>query len=802
MVSGILSTDAIGRTDISKYYNGVAEATNMVVEPLGGLKKRVGFEYLGNPGADYRLFEFLFNTDDKYVVLLGNEAIKIWDIMVNDWVDDTIINIDVGQAEIVDDAGVVTTPYKPAAHAYTTEQAKQVDFVQSADTMIITHGDIRPQKLVRYRDNDNVVTEWKLEVIELTNIPQYNWEPSVGAHDSGASRVLKAEDNENDILRLRDEITNAISLGEGLMPRIESTETETITLNVSAGEDIITTTTTNRAEFEHPADDAHPEAYDRWGIKTVTEKKHSAEGDVFESTTVIIWDKPMKEIIDEAVRNRISLKDSNYSLLTQSQLEALIGEDFTDEINDILTTILGDYDDVSDADYGGWVDNVWGVATTRTSQPQATVNVDRGWPRYCTFYQNRLFFAGTPKKPMSIWGSVVNDFFNFDISESDADYGIADTLNANTLNHITGIFPAKVLQIYTSGAEYVNISTPITPTTSNWVFQTGMGSRANVSLDSLDGSTLFIDRSSAIREFTYNYEQDNYIAKNIALLARQVIRNPSQVVIVRSSQIDLAKLVYFLNEDGSLAILNIDNNEKILAWTEWNTEGEIIQIVGVDQSLFILVKRNNEYLFELLGRAEFAFNNTYDEDKDIYLDSSFVVAGTSTPGEYEHIPTDITVGDRFNGTKVTVMLDEYFHDEFPKDTVDVNGNVVVNYVENGVITVDRTFAEAKIGYMFNGTVKTLPLSNPKYANQLEYKRIIKIIVNLFESSGVELDGQYVTDRNFDEYNLGTTPEVMSGMREVYVLGWDKLKDFSIESNYPYKFHILSFTSVIDSNGLV
>lgn len=802
MVSGILSKDSIGRTDIGKYHNGVAEATNMTVEPLGGLKKRVGFEFLGEPGGDYRMIDFMFSTDDKYVILVGEGPIKIWDIKASAFVPETDITATVAW--------------------FTLDQAKELDFVQSADTVIFTHESIHPRKLVRDRSlgDDNI--KWVLSEITLSNIPQYNWNPEVNAHDSDASREKKAEtEGENDILNLRDEIIDAISVGEGIQPRIYGIETEKNSISTGTSGDsthntLTTETVTKRSIFSSVTTGTGSDkivtitdyefltapTYANWGTRvtiTTTNTGADFQKDDYVSDTVI-YDKTLEEIINDAVRSRISLKSSSNNYLTETQLQFLVAADgkaYTDEVYEALAKVIGSYD------IDPLVANVW--------------NDTNGYPRYCTFYQNRLFFAGSPDKPMSIWGSVLNDFFNFDISESDADYAIADTLNTNTLNHITGLFPSKVLQIYTSGAEFINTSEPMTPTDSNWVFQTGMGTTSNVKLDSLDGSTIFVDRSGAIREFVYNFDQDNYIAKNIALLASQVIKNPSQVVIIRSSQIDLAKLVYFLNDDGTLAVLNIDNNEKILAWTEWETEGKIVQIAGVDQSLFVLVLRNGIYSLEILGRKEFATSNAYNSAADVFLDASLVVKGTEYndaceysvgggsgedflmdgiwgtfcpmfQGVFPTNPTEIAVGSRFDGTFVTVLLDEFYHGSF--------------LVENGIITVGRTFGYAKIGYLYKGTVKTLPLSNPQYPNQLEYKRIIKILVNLFESSGVELDGQYVTDRNFDEYKLDSTPELISGIREVFVLGWDKLKDFTIESNYPYNFHVLSFTSVIDSNGVV
>jgi len=872
LVSGILSNTAYGRIDIQKYYNGVAEATNMIVESQGGLKKRTGFEYIDGMNGEYRLFEFLFNTTDKAVVLIGAD-IKIWNITLNKF--DTFTGL-VGDA-----------------HMYTLQEANELDFVQSADTMIMTHEKYPPQKLVRYRDNNDNI-EWKLEVLELKNIPQYDWQEE--KHDAGASRVLKSieENDEGNILKIRDDITAAINVGVGMLPRVRSylqeinTTTQQLTTLNQRDETIrdiyhypsgIADAQIFRSEWTGiysspvgyigkvnedvggydylPGDPAFRiegkdtngdplyedpskfyiiprtietgENQQRWAtqINSITVDSNNKPlgypwvihaNDSYNT----VWDKTLTETINEAVRNTITLKDTDYNLLLKKQLENLMGEDYTSDVNAAIEAVIGNYADVSDKDYDGWIDNVWGPITPRTKQPQE-VGTDHGWPKYCTFYQNRLVFAGSKDKPMSVWCSVLNDLFNFDISEPDDDYALADTINSNTLNHITGVYAAKSLQVYTSGAEYVNDSKPMTPVQSNWAFQTGMGSKDNVALDTLDGSTLFVDRSGSIREFIYSYDQDNYVAKNLALLAPQIINSPKEMVILRSSQSDLTKLVYFLNEDGTMVVLNIDNNEKILAWTQWETDGFIEHITGVDQALYILVKRNGLYSLEVLGREEFSRNNTYSEDKNVFMDSFEVRAGTlvgddscsnsiggpigelwSLTGiwntacrmfvDYRTL-SDTTISglDRFEGQYVQVLLDNFWQD---------NGDELGFLVTDGKIEVQRKFTTAKIGLGYVGNVKTLPISSPNSASQFNYNRVIKIAANFFESTGIELDGQYITDRDFGVYTLGQPPKLTSGLREVYTLGWDRLKQFNITSNYPYKFHLLSFTTVLDSNGIV
>lgn len=805
MVSGILSENAIGRIDIAKYYNGLAEADNMIVEPLGGIKKRQGFEYLATLDGEYRIVDFIFDTAEKYIILFGNNTIKIWDIMNNEMdtatlagsVDEYYYNNSTGEYD--------TTTY--TSQFYTLAQIPQLSVVQQADTMIITHEDVRPQKLVRQRTG-SVVTGWTLEPLELKNIPQFDFDAN--RHDAGASRKYKIATDSDSILSLKEDIMNAISLGEaglGRTPYVntevvssktstaEVTETKTITRDwikvneVSGGVDTISVYPPTSNPFD-------PEgAGYKWGTAIQIDYNSSVSGESYDTLTVV-YDKDLEEIVQEAIRNRISLKDQNNGLLTTTQLQNLLGADFSAEVEEIINGILDDYDSVSS-------ENVWSDT--------------RGWPRYCTFYQNRLWFAGTKSKPQTIWGSVTNDFFNFDISESDDDYALADTLNTNTLNNITGMYPGRVLQVFTTGGEFINAASPVTPKNSIWAFQSGYGSSANVPCDSLDGSTLYIDRAGAIREFVYDFNQDAWVAADRGLLAKQVIKNPDQLVIVKSSLFDISKLVYFRNEDGTLAVLNIDNNEKILAWTTFSTNGIIESIAGIDQSILFVVNRNGVRTLEILGRKEWSQNYRYDSDLDVFLDGFQDVYGTLADDACEDsvggaTGTDFLLDgiwsatckifsgllsggsktidglDRFEGQDVTVMLDGFYQGTFT--------------VTGGEIEVSRDFIRGQVGLAYSGRIKTLPLSNPQYPNQLDYKRIIKVATNLYKSAGITVNGRYITDRQFDIYDFGTPTKLYTGIKETFQLGWKKLKQFEIESDYPFNFHLLSFTTVIESNGMV
>ena len=130
----------------------------------------------------------------------------------------------------------------------------------------------------------------------------------------------------------------------------------------------------------------------------------------------------------------------------------------------------------------------------------------RGWPRTVTFYEGRLWFGGSASRPHTIWGSRVNDFFNFDPGKSRADQAIDITLDTDQINRIQSLIGGRTLQVFTIGGEFVfkqSATDPITPENVAILPQTSYGS-LQLKPVSVGGSTMFIQRTGrAVREFVY-----------------------------------------------------------------------------------------------------------------------------------------------------------------------------------------------------------------------------------------------------------------------------------------------------------
>jgi hypothetical protein len=74
------------RVDLGAYANALEEATNVVCQPQGGIRRRPGSKFifaLPNSGAEstangVRLVEFEFSTDDSYMLCFTHNRMHIF----------------------------------------------------------------------------------------------------------------------------------------------------------------------------------------------------------------------------------------------------------------------------------------------------------------------------------------------------------------------------------------------------------------------------------------------------------------------------------------------------------------------------------------------------------------------------------------------------------------------------------------------------------------------------------------------------------------------------------------------------
>jgi len=153
--AGELAPELLGRGDLRAFDNGARKLRNVVIQPTGGVSRRAGLLHLATlPGAS-RLIAFEFNTEQTYMIVLGAGRLAVF----------------LGDAEVA----VLGGPWS-------LSMLPQIAFTQSADTLLLFHPQMPPQRLTRTSH-----TAWTLTPFVFTRGPLFAFAPGMTMTPSGIS---------------------------------------------------------------------------------------------------------------------------------------------------------------------------------------------------------------------------------------------------------------------------------------------------------------------------------------------------------------------------------------------------------------------------------------------------------------------------------------------------------------------------------------------------------------------------------------------------------------------------------------
>jgi hypothetical protein len=132
--AGELSDELLGRADLRAYENGARRLRNVFIMPTGGVRRRPGLGHIATLPGPGRLAAFEFNTEQTYLLVFTDRLMTVFR----------------GSQEI----SRIITPWTEA-------QLAQLTWTQSADTMLIAHPDLPPQRLTRGPGESFVLAPWR-----------------------------------------------------------------------------------------------------------------------------------------------------------------------------------------------------------------------------------------------------------------------------------------------------------------------------------------------------------------------------------------------------------------------------------------------------------------------------------------------------------------------------------------------------------------------------------------------------------------------------------------------------------------
>jgi len=530
------------RTDLSQYQNALEEATNVIIQPQGGLKRRDGLKFIYDFGAsftDFKLIPFEFSVNDSYLLVLVVGRIYVF--------KNAVLQTDINGSG---------NDYI-AATDITAAMLDELTFTQAVDTLILCHEDLQTKRLVRNTD-----TSWTLEDLPLTNLPQY------------AYAFLTNQPN----------FTITPSAVSGNITITASSVTTDTGTAQAGGADTITL----KSSSSYTSDDDPNGMFITLTSGTGSGQTRHIEDYVASTKVATVypaWDTQPDATTGYKVEAFAPTTVGEYAQVTSTFGRARYVEYVSATVMKAVTEVP--FFDTSAVVAGDWqsehgYEDVWSNT--------------RGWPKSATFHEGRLYFGGSKSRPNTIWGSRVIDFFNFDPGSGLDDESVEATINTNQLNSIVSIIAGSDLRIFSTGGEFVVIQSedaPVTPSDFLIRPQTRLGSKPGVPIEDLNGASVFVQRQGkSVNAFQYGSNTNSYQVQQISVLSSHLVKNPIDLAARRSTSTDEADRLFIVNgDDGSMSVYSILVGQEVVAPSQFTTDGEFIAVATEISDTYCIVKR-------------------------------------------------------------------------------------------------------------------------------------------------------------------------------------------------------------------
>ena len=530
------------RTDLQQYQNALEEATNVVVQPQGGFRRRDGLEFIydfGSTFTDFKVIPFEYSVTDSYFLVFVNQRIYVFK------------------------SGVLQTNINGSGNDYiaatsiTTAMLDEINYTQAVDTLILCHEDLQTKRLVRNSD-----TSWTLENVPLTNLPQY---PYALSTNQPQFTITPSATTGNITITASAATTDTGTAQAGAASTITLKSSTSFSSDDQANGMFVTLTSgTGSGQTRHISD---------YVASTKVATVYPAWDTAPDNTTGYKVEPFAATAVGEYAQVTSTFGRARYvEFISSTEMKAVV------EVN---------FFDTSAITAGNWesehgYEDVWSNA--------------RGWPKSAAFHEGRLYFGGSKSRPNTVWGSGVINYFDFNPGTGLDDEAVEATINTNQLNTIVNLFSGNDFRIFTTGGEFVVLQTgdnPITPSSFFVRPQTRLGAKAGIPIEDLNGASVFIQRQGkSINAFQFGDTTASYQIQNISALSSHLLKDPTDMAARRAASTDESDRLFVVNAtDGSMAVYSILVGQNVIAPSRFTTDGEFIA-VGVEiADVYVIVKR-------------------------------------------------------------------------------------------------------------------------------------------------------------------------------------------------------------------
>ncbi len=333
--------------------------------------------------------------------------------------------------------------------------------------------------------------------------------------------------------------------------------------------------------------------------------------------------------------------------------------------------------------------NLTAVTTTASTNWKYPLWSDTyGWPRAVAFHEQRLFFAGNNESPLTVYGSTVGNFENFDIDDASADDALIFEIagRVNTIQWLRSDGPFLVAGTY-GGLGFIEFDLGADTVTPRAKVGTKFGSSLIQGVELGDRLVYAHSNNKALYEAAY----DDITFKYQALDLNDINPDILDGGITEMKTIEQPDLSVVTVSSGNLDILSRDRFQEIVGWYQYELNGDIESVAVVpttkDDRVWIVVNRT------INGSTKRYVEYFEDDNVNRYVDSSIYYSGSAT--------RTINGLDHLEGETVSVLGDGSFAGTYT--------------VSSGSITLPDSktaIEEAYVGLAYQADLEIMPINIP------------------------------------------------------------------------------------------
>lgn len=753
--TGEISPDVSRRFDLDQFKSALLLAENAVIRPYGAVARRQGSEYIGqvkNKNKSTRLFEFTAEKNKSFLLEIGEQYIRVWRNGIYTGIE-------------------LQTPFK-------SEIVDKLNCIQSGDVMFICSGKYPVKTLSRYSD-----TDWRFDTYKLSEQPY--GEVNI---DKESTVILNG-----DTLTATKDIFNADMVGsvmqiEHYVKAITTSSTGSVINSrwVYGGENIheVHNTDYNNINYnveQFSADEDLSWKFTSHGTWNGTVKiqisndggttwkdyrVYTSNNDYNVTDTGKVSPSAKLKVVSDLKGGSVNV---DLSFLPHSKYGVVEIKEFVDSKHvkvNVLNSVV-ENEGTSKFRFGQWGKGL-------------------GYPRVCTFYQDRFILASSFQYPNYIWFSRTGDYSNFGVEKVGGTITDDSAITLPVINRkmydIRHLIPANDLLILTSGNEWIiDGSKTITPTNCNLRTQTQRGA-SECEAQYIGNRCVYVQaRGCVVRDMGYSYESDNYTGADLTLFVKHLTKYRNFITSAYAQDPD--SIVYYVTDDGNIDCLTYIPEQKVYAWSHFTTKGKYKYAESVAEgeqdSLYVIVER---YFKSGTVMCIERFEPMYNADNDnVYMDC--YIRQTST----ENIST-ITV-PHLIGEDVQIV---------------VNGRErpIKEVPPTAVISIDGKAQSVAVGINYTTRLR-IPSIEMQIQDGTLQGRVLtmsRLSMNLLNSFGGKVG------RNFNHMDDISLPplKLYSGDKVCILPKFDGVystdASVCILHEKPYPFNLLSVTREIEIGG--